>query len=472
MALVVVALATGGGVVGASESGAPIPQDEMFGVGPSGSGPVLPDCPDGTYVYLAEGAEPICQPLDGTPEGTIPLAVDAECPVSDLSRAFTQSSEMKTLVECVLPTAINWMTYEYEASVTPPVEWESASGTLLPLHFLFVPAGVEVVEPSDDIRHCGGYDSKNTLQYCSQDGNIYLGEEALADQYFEIGDGFVWAVLGHEMGHRVQHVANAHLSMSDNEAIPKENQADCFAGAFVDFATRYHHMNTTSTGQDLIDMFDGLFAIGENVNFGQTHGTRDQRVRAFFVGYNSDDNQGAWTCDAYLTDITIVPISPESISGPSETEPTTVPGGVAESSSEDELLTCDVLLSFGEDIVDEGVTECDAETQAVFDSIMTEQGPDAFDDFVSDDRVREALSGVSDTNGQAYLWGVIACFDLSDQPASSAESDYVGFFMEKLPSTTEADAQAVFSGARTYLCPNESDPGLPNDSTTKAGSRW
>ena len=41
----------------------------------------------------------------------------------------------------------------------------------------------------------------------------------------------------------------------------------------------------------------------------QNHGTIDQRIRAFYVGYNSPDNQGAWACDFYVTSGSIIPPS-------------------------------------------------------------------------------------------------------------------------------------------------------------------
>jgi hypothetical protein len=56
-----------------------------------------------------------------------------------------------------------------------------------------------------------------------------------------------------------------------------------------------------------VDLFSGLFSIGEADSGERTHGTIDQRIRAFFVGYNSDDSWGVFECDRYLTDVTIIP---------------------------------------------------------------------------------------------------------------------------------------------------------------------
>jgi hypothetical protein len=297
------------GVASASDINDGITEEEMFGVGSAGSLAPLPDCPRSTYYSFEKGTcLPTSSPL---PEGTVALATDATCPVSeDLEAAFTTSAEMKTLLECILPKAVDWLSYEYvDPSLVTPAEWSSQSGTLLPLDFIYVPAGIVVEEPEGQSQHCGGYDSASSLHYCPQDGNIYLGEELLWFTYNEFGDADMWGSISHEMGHRIQHVAGGMRSdpAVPNEEIPTENQADCFSGAFMDFAARYGYIDVSVTGDDIVDLFSGLFSIGEADSGERTHGTIDQRIRAFFVGYNSDDSWGVFECDRYLTDVTIIP---------------------------------------------------------------------------------------------------------------------------------------------------------------------
>ena len=270
----------------------------MFGTGSAGSLTPTPDCPRLQFVTVQDDAY-VCAPTSlPVPEGTVALSLDAPCPVSgNLETAFTQSSEMKTLLECILPIAVDWLSWEYQdETLAPPSEWKSLSQSLLPLDFIYVPANV-VVEEAFGGQHCGGYDSTTALHYCPQDGNIYFGEELLWFTYTNYGDADLWGSISHEMGHRVQHVAGADRSNPDvpNEQIPAENQADCFSGAFLDFAARNHYIDVTVTGDDLVDLFDGLFNIGEPAFEGRSHGTIDQRIRAFFVGYNSADD---WGCSS------------------------------------------------------------------------------------------------------------------------------------------------------------------------------
>ena len=277
-----------------------VTEQEMFGSGPSGSGNELPDCAALTYFDWNTGT---CAPTSSpAPQGTVPLSYDAACPVQgDLETAFTTPGEMRTLVECILPVAEEWLSWEY-AGLTPAPEWQSLSSTLLPNNILYVPTGVSV--ESDE--NCGGY-SDADLAYCMIDGNIYLGEAALWRDYNQHGDADIWGTISHELGHRVQHVANRRLPATENEKIPAENQADCFSGAFLDYAARHRYIDSAATGDDLFDLFVGLFNIGEQVGDDQSHGTIDQRIRAFFVGYNSSDSSGVFDCAFYLTDVSIIP---------------------------------------------------------------------------------------------------------------------------------------------------------------------
>jgi hypothetical protein len=305
-----------------------IAETVMFGVGAS-TGSVFPACPVGTYLN-----DPLqCVPtLTPTPPQTVALAVDAVCPVvGDLEHpdpdnpavfTFTEPAQMRTLAECILPAAVAWMIWEY-GSLDLPAEWTaSQASSLLPNNFLYVPTGVRgaVTDEtciSEDEQGEYAY-SDRSLMYCPVDGNVYLGEAQLWSDYNEHGDADLWGSISHEWAHRIQHVAGLPNSATPNEQIPFENQADCFSGAFLDYSARYTALDAPSTGDDLVDLFVGLFNIGDP-RIGdpeQNHGSVDQRIRAFFIGYNSPDTQGAWACDFYVTSGSIVPTSTAGHSAP------------------------------------------------------------------------------------------------------------------------------------------------------------
>ena len=294
-----------------------IGDDALYGVGPSGDGPAVPDCPVNTYV-AADGVTSAPLALQ-IPNGTREVPIDAVCPVTtDLetqpngSPTFTDSSQMETLLACMVPAAVVWMTWEYGTTV-PPAAWTSQSGSLLPNHFVFVPDGVLL--PSDGTTCNWGTDPLDIFGYCYLDGNVYMGQQATWELYgglpeeLDGGDALVAAAIAHEMGHRIQHVAGGREAATANAEIPDENQADCFAGAFIDYAARQGLVDVSTTGDDLVDLFGGFFEMASTVGPNQTHGSHDQRLRAFFVGYNSPNDQSAWSCNFYLTDISIVPPS-------------------------------------------------------------------------------------------------------------------------------------------------------------------
>jgi hypothetical protein len=119
------------------------------------------------------------------------------------------------------------------------------------------------------------------------------------------------------MAHRIQHVAGFRRAISDVEVIPGENQADCFAGAFLDYLATFRLIDVVtdengSTGDDMIDLFSSLLILQSVESEGRDHGTLDQRVRAFFVGYNSDDSFSAFECDRFVTDVSIIPPSQDN----------------------------------------------------------------------------------------------------------------------------------------------------------------
>ena len=298
-----------------------IAETVMFGAGTT-TGSAFPACPVLTYLNDTLECVPTSTP---TPPQTVALATDVDCPIEgDLEHpdpnneevfTFTEPSQMKTLVECILPEAVGWMTYEY-GSLDVPTEWAGSQATsLLPNNFIYVPTGVrgavtDETCSSEDEQGEYAYSERSSM-YCQVDGNIYLGEAQLWSDYNEHGDADLWGSISHEWGHRIQHVAGQPNSATPNEQIPPENQADCFSGAFLDYSARNTALDTPSTPDDLLDLFIGLFNIGDP-RIGeetQDHGTIDQRIRAFYVGYNSADSEGAWACDFYVTSGSIIPKS-------------------------------------------------------------------------------------------------------------------------------------------------------------------
>ncbi|WP_432836608.1 neutral zinc metallopeptidase [Dactylosporangium sp. CA-092794] len=109
--------------------------------------------------------------------------------------------------------------------------------------------------------------------------------------YDEMGDAFVFYLLGHEYGHGIQQ----RLGIQYTFTIYQELQADCFAGAMIGDSIRTGDL-TLETG-DLQELKAGLFSVGDPPDepwFQEgAHGSPAQRTASFFGGYD----QGLTACD-------------------------------------------------------------------------------------------------------------------------------------------------------------------------------
>jgi predicted metalloprotease len=155
----------------------------------------------------------------------------------------------------------------------------------------------------------GGYDSQ---QFCAEDtyglenaGFCYLDDTigwdrgkllpALRDSF---GDIAVTNVLAHEYGHAIEHQAN--LNSNGTPTLVAEQQADCFAGAYMRWVAEGNSPRfTLSTGDGLNSLLAAVisfrdpvpneadYALGAN-----GHGSAFERITAFQFGFTD----GAASC--------------------------------------------------------------------------------------------------------------------------------------------------------------------------------
>ncbi|WP_276000844.1 peptidase [Mycolicibacterium hippocampi] len=139
------------------------------------------------------------------------------------------------------------------------------------------------------------YDRPNAM-WCSP---LFSDEETIAwdrgflvptgQQYF--GDTSVAALIAHEYGHAVQH--GAEIVNLFTETIVKEQQADCFAGAYSRWVAEGRSPRfTLSTGDGLNRVLAGAISLADPVWSPQEaemveegHGTALDRTRAFQQGF-------------------------------------------------------------------------------------------------------------------------------------------------------------------------------------------
>jgi uncharacterized protein len=131
---------------------------------------------------------------------------------------------------------------------------------------------------------CGGQRlPRNNAVYCSAGDFIAYDVNWSVAAFRQIGDAFLFYLLGHEYAHGIQ----VRLGIRYNFTIQQELQADCMAGAYLGDSVRDDRL-TVEEG-DLDEFREGLLAVGDDPDqpwFAEgSHGTAEQRTDSFFRGY-------------------------------------------------------------------------------------------------------------------------------------------------------------------------------------------
>ncbi|WP_433084751.1 neutral zinc metallopeptidase [Dactylosporangium sp. CA-052675] len=139
--------------------------------------------------------------------------------------------------------------------------------------------------------------------------------------YNDMGDAFVFYLLGHEYGHGIQQ----RLGIQYQFTIYQELQADCFAGAMIGDSIRTGDL-TLDTG-DLDELKAGLISVGDPPDepwFKEgAHGSPQQRESSFFGGYD----HGLDSCDVHKGSLTsTTPAAFPSLPAPAPTPAPSFPG--------------------------------------------------------------------------------------------------------------------------------------------------
>jgi predicted metalloprotease len=161
---------------------------------------------------------------------------------------------------------------------------------------------------------CGQASSQVGPFYCPPDQRIFLDttffDDVLEGQLGGQGGDFVEPyVLGHEYGHHIQNLLGTMGQVRtqkgpESDAVRLELQADCYAGMWTKYAEDSELM-TLDEG-DITEALDSAKAVGDDriqqrsgqgVNpDGWTHGSSEQRMRWFSIGYEEGTLQA---CDTF-----------------------------------------------------------------------------------------------------------------------------------------------------------------------------
>ena len=152
---------------------------------------------------------------------------------------------------------------------------------------------------------CGQASSQVGPFYCPADQQIYLDttffSDVLEQQLGGEGGAFVKPyVLGHEYGHHIQNLLGTMGRVRtqqgpSSDAVQLELQADCYAGMWTRDASDGDSVFVGLTEQDVTEALDAARTVGDDRiqqqtsgrvdPEGWTHGSSEQRMRWFTIGY-------------------------------------------------------------------------------------------------------------------------------------------------------------------------------------------
>ncbi|WP_269148459.1 neutral zinc metallopeptidase [Micromonospora echinospora] len=133
---------------------------------------------------------------------------------------------------------------------------------------------------------CGGQAvPRNNAVYCPAGDFIAYDVAWAVSAFRQIGDAFLYYLLGHEYAHGIQ----ARLRVRHQYTIEQELQADCMAGAYLGGSVQAGVLQLEEG--DLEEFREGLLAVADDPGqpwFAEgSHGTARQRTEAFLSGYES-----------------------------------------------------------------------------------------------------------------------------------------------------------------------------------------
>jgi len=148
----------------------------------------------------------------------------------------------------------------------------------------FQPIARLIPYESDGEVDCGGQPlGRNNAAYCSAGDFIAYDVNWAYAAFQQIGDAFIFYLLGHEYAHGIQ----LRLGIQKQFTIQQELQADCMAGAYIGDGVRADRLQLQDG--DLDELARGLEAVGDAPDqpwFAEgAHGTARQRTQAFDNGF-------------------------------------------------------------------------------------------------------------------------------------------------------------------------------------------
>ena len=186
--------------------------------------------------------------------------------------------------------------------------WRAVYPQLYGEQYVELSGGIFPVYPGrDDVPGCGQLrttysEIRGNAFYCFEGDFIaYDDADLLPQLYGQLGPAVIGVVLAHEWGHAIQR----RIGYQD-ATIYMEQQADCFAGAWIAHLARGENPVLPFADADLKNAINGMIQVRDQPGTGAAgeaaHGTAFDRVGAFQDGFIN----GATQCATYPEDKPLV----------------------------------------------------------------------------------------------------------------------------------------------------------------------
>lgn len=177
------------------------------------------------------------------------------------------------------PTDMNELAATGEQSINEYFDAVGVTGPTRP-GLRYIPAATSVVSRCVDVNRNATQDDRS-LNYCVTDNTVYVGQTRLWDTYRQFGSSATLSGLAHEYGHFLQEISNVPRPPSPGETIRNEDQADCVSGAFMAFLR--------DRGDVDLDSVERYLTATASVDApGRDHGTAQERIASFDMGYTGE----------------------------------------------------------------------------------------------------------------------------------------------------------------------------------------
>lgn len=186
------------------------------------------------------------------------------CSPPSLAHCYTKAT-MRNYIDRVLPMVTQFFRAEYKAMPEPS-------------HYYFIAEGQRIraaCQNGDD-----DYLDANVYAYCPADHNIYLGQAMVWRFYNEDGDVAPVIGLAHEWGHNIQSRAGVPMPANNIESVKYENQADCVAGAWIQYADQQKWLES----EDYSSITKLVKDIASAESADRDHGNLEERNNAMSLG--------------------------------------------------------------------------------------------------------------------------------------------------------------------------------------------